>query len=225
MTVSHILTLTPRLLKPNKAACLFSTSAAGSKDVRHVTVIGAGLMGSGIAQVSAQANYKVTMVDTTEGALEKGKSMIALSLKRVARKKFGEDDEAQQKAYIDQVVANITTSTDSAEAVASTDLVIEAIVENMEVKQRLFQSLDKIAPPDTIFATNTSSLPVSTIADAITERRKQQFAGLHFFNPVPAMKLVEVVRTDTVADEVFKTLVEFAKNTGKTPVECKDTPG
>ncbi|KAG0168655.1 hypothetical protein DFQ30_004458 [Apophysomyces sp. BC1015] len=221
MPVSHILSATLRRSVLNRS---FSSSARQLKDVKSVTVIGAGLMGSGIVQVAAQANYKVTMVDTTDAALEKGRGIIAASLKRVARKKFA-DDEAQQRAFADKVFANINVTTDSASAVKSTDLVIEAIVENIKVKQDLFSALDKAAPAHTIFCSNTSSLPITQIAEATSAERQKRFAGLHFFNPVPAMKLVEIVRTAAVTDEVFTDLSEFTKATGKTPVACKDTPG
>ncbi|KAI7883698.1 hypothetical protein K492DRAFT_235218 [Lichtheimia hyalospora FSU 10163] len=202
----------------------FSSSARQLKDIRNVTVIGAGLMGSGIVQVAAQANYKVTMVDTTDAALANGQKIIGNSIKRVARKKFPEDT-AQQEAFIDKALSNISTSTDAVKTVGDTDLVVEAIVENIDAKQALFQSLDKVADKETIFCTNTSSLPVTKIAEATSLERRQRFAGLHFFNPVPAMKLVEIVRTEAVTDPVYEDLVTFTKNTGKTPVECKDTPG
>lgn len=203
---------------------LFSTSSLLLKDIKHVTVIGAGLMGSGIVQVAAQAKYNVTMIDTSDAALENGKKIISSSLKRVARKKFA-DDEAKQKEFIDNTLSYVTLSKDVEAAAAKTDLVVEAIVENIDVKQKLFANLDKIAPADTIFCSNTSSLPVGRIAEATSDDRKKRFAGLHFFNPVPAMKLVEIVRTDNVTNEVFDSLNEFTKKVGKTPVSCKDTPG
>ncbi|KAI9246931.1 l-3-hydroxyacyl-coenzyme a dehydrogenase [Phascolomyces articulosus] len=203
----------------------FSTSARQLKDINSVTVIGAGLMGSGIVQVAAQSNYKVTMVDTTDAALKNGQSIIAKSIKRVAKKKFGEENTAEQQAFIDKALSNITVTTDAPSAVGATDLVVEAIVENIDVKQALFKALDQAAPADAIFASNTSSLPITAIADATSAERQKRFAGLHFFNPVPAMKLVEIVRTEGLQDEVYDALATFAKNTGKTPVECKDTPG
>ncbi|KAF1802081.1 3-hydroxyacyl-CoA dehydrogenase [Mucor lusitanicus] len=202
----------------------FSTSSLLLKDIKHVTVIGAGLMGSGIVQVAAQAKYNVTMIDTTDAALENGKNIISKSLKRVARKKFA-DDEAKQKQFIDETLQYVTLSKDVEEAAAKSDLIVEAIVENIDVKQKLFAQLDKVAPKDTIFCSNTSSLPVTQIAEATSDARKERFAGLHFFNPVPAMKLVEIVRTDKVTDEVYTDLADFTKKVGKTSVACKDTPG
>ncbi|KAI7847280.1 l-3-hydroxyacyl-coenzyme a dehydrogenase [Circinella umbellata] len=203
----------------------FSSSARHLKDINSVTVIGAGLMGSGIVQVAAQANYKVTMVDTTDAALKNGQAIITKSIKRVAKKKFGEENAAEQQAFIDKALSNIAVSTDGPAAVAGSDLVVEAIVENIDVKQALFKALDQAAPADTIFTSNTSSLPITSIAEATSAARRERFGGLHFFNPVPAMKLVEVVRTEVLKDEVYDSLATFAKNTGKTPVECKDTPG
>ncbi|KAL9547189.1 hypothetical protein MBANPS3_006289 [Mucor bainieri] len=215
-----------KLTKPMLATTQrgFSTSSLLLKDIKHVTVIGAGLMGSGIVQVAAQAKYNVTMIDTTDAALENGKNIISKSLKRVARKKFA-DDEAKQKQFIDETLQYVTLSKDVDEAAAKSDLIVEAIVENIDVKQKLFAQLDKVAPKDAIFCSNTSSLPVTQIAEATSDARKERFAGLHFFNPVPAMKLVEIVRTDKVSDEVYTDLAEFTKKVGKTSVACKDTPG
>lgn len=213
-----------RLNKLSVSKRAFSTSSLLLKDIKNVAIIGAGLMGSGIAQVAAQAKYNVTMVDTSDAALENGKNIISSSLKRVARKKFA-DDEAKQKEFINQTMNNIKTSKDPNEAASSSDLIVEAIVENIDIKQKLFKELDQAASADTIFTSNTSSLPVTLIAEATSEERKKRFAGLHFFNPVPAMKLVEIVRTDKVSDSVIDVLNQFSKNVGKVPVNCKDTPG
>lgn len=161
-------------------------------NINHITIIGAGLMGSGIVQVAAQAGYKVTMVtcfnqvDTSEKALDNGRKIITSSLSRVAKKKHA-DDPALQKSFVDDVFKNISTSTDAIATVGSTDLVIEAIVENLGVKQKLFKQLDQAAQKTAIFASNTSSLPIGDIASATT--RKSQFAGLHFFNPGKYMYL------------------------------------
>ncbi|CAG8562781.1 13039_t:CDS:2 [Ambispora leptoticha] len=200
----------------------FSTSAPTQNAINNITVFGSGLMGAGITQVAAQNGYKVTMVDLDEQYLQKGHDIINASLKRVGKKLYI-DDEAKQKELIDSTFANITTSTDSSKSVEAADLVVEAIVENLETKQKLFSTLDKAAPGHTIFTSNTSSLPISDIAQATT--RPEKFAGLHFFNPVPQMKLVEVVRTDKTSQETFDTLVEITKKLKKEPVACKDTPG
>ncbi|OBZ89447.1 Hydroxyacyl-coenzyme A dehydrogenase, mitochondrial [Choanephora cucurbitarum] len=202
----------------------FSTSALRFKELNNITVVGAGLMGSGIAQVAAQANCNVTVVDTSNASLENGKTIISRSLQRVARKKFA-DNEDQQKEYISKVLANIHLTTDANASVRNADLVVEAIVENIETKHKLFESMDQSAPQHTIFCSNTSSLSIRSIADATSPERQKRFAGLHFFNPVPAMKLVEIVRTDRVTREVLQDLNDFAKKIGKTPVACKDTPG
>jgi 3-hydroxyacyl-CoA dehydrogenase len=179
-------------------------------------------MGSGIAQVIASANCHVTLVDVSATALQKGTAIITESLQRIAKKKS--QDPSIQAKYINDVMTNINTSTDPKVAVSNADLVIEAIVENIDVKRKLFASLHEHAPKDAIFCSNTSSLPISRIAEACPERKKN-FAGLHFFNPVPQMKLVEVIRTNDTDKQVTETLVEFCKKLGKSPVLCKDTPG
>ncbi|KAJ3317673.1 hypothetical protein HDU76_001092 [Blyttiomyces sp. JEL0837] len=198
-------------------------SSAGAKPITKIAVIGSGLMGAGIVQVASQAKLNVTMVDLSEDALNKGKQIISTSLKRVAKKKF-EGDEAAQKAFVDDVFSRISTSTNaSAVASAGLDLIVEAIVENLKTKQALFSQLDSVAPKHTIFASNTSSLPIGDIA-SVTQR-KDRFAGLHYFNPVPQMKLVEIIRTPETSDEVFNSLFAMSKAMGKVPVACKDTPG
>ncbi|KAJ3269968.1 hypothetical protein HDV01_000774 [Terramyces sp. JEL0728] len=199
-------------------------SMSTSSEIKHITIIGAGLMGSGIVQVAAQAGYKVTMVDTSEKAIENGKSIINKSLSRVAKKKFN-DDKVESKKFVDSVLANITTSNDPVKTVAKTDLVIEAIIENLGIKQSLFKELDAAAPAHTIFCSNTSSLPIGDIASATPAVRQSKFAGLHFFNPVPQMKLVEIISTKDTEKSVFNALEEFTKRIKKVPVSCKDTPG
>ncbi|CAG8565770.1 5563_t:CDS:2 [Acaulospora morrowiae] len=199
----------------------FSTSSF-AQDIQKITVYGSGLMGAGIVQVAAQKGYAVTMVDLDEGSLERGKGIISSSLKRVAKKQF-KDDEQKQKEFIEFTFSNIKTNTDSGEGAKDADLIIEAIVENIETKQKLFGFLDKIAPKDAIFASNTSSLPITELAKATD--RADRFAGLHFFNPVPQMKLVEVVKSEKTSDETHHALMEFSKKLDKTPVTCKDTPG
>ena len=179
-------------------------------------------MGCGIVQVAAQAGYQVTMVDTNQKALEKGNAAILSSLKRIAKKKFEGDDKATDQ-FVNNIVKNISTSLNSLETASKSDLIVEAIVENLNVKQTLFKQLDAIAPASTIFASNTSSLPIRDIASATN--RKDRFAGLHFFNPVPQMKLVEVIKTNETDPKVFDALVAFSKKLGKVPVSCKDTPG
>uniref|UniRef100_A0A8C9WKG0 3-hydroxyacyl-CoA dehydrogenase n=1 Tax=Scleropages formosus TaxID=113540 RepID=A0A8C9WKG0_SCLFO len=199
-----------------------TSSAARAAAIRHVTVIGGGLMGAGIAQVAAATGHTVVLVDTSEDILKKSATGIEGSLTRIAKKKFADKPEAGQE-FVQKVLKNISTSTDAASAVRTTDLVVEAIVENLKTKQELFSALDKVAPDRTIFVSNTSSLPIADIASSTA--RLDRFGGLHFFNPVPMMKLVEVIKTSQTSQETFDTLVDFSKALGKHPVLCKDTPG
>lgn len=179
-------------------------------------------MGAGIAQVAASTGHSVVLVDMSEDILSKSAKGIEGSLKRVVKKKFADKPEAGAE-FIQKVMQNFSTSTDAASAVQNTDLVLEAIVENLQVKQGLFGGLDKVAPAHTIFASNTSSLPIADIASATG--RLDRFGGLHFFNPVPVMRLVEVIGTSATSQETFDSLLNFSKALGKTPVSCKDTPG
>ncbi|CAE6521180.1 unnamed protein product [Rhizoctonia solani] len=194
------------------------------KEIKNITCFGAGLMGAGIAQVAAQNGFKVTLCDITPQALENGIKIIRASLGRIAKKAHPDSPE-QQKSLVEDVVSTITTTTDPQEAVKQADLVVEAIVENLEVKRKLFSSLDIHAPVHCIFATNTSSLSVTEIAGSTSEDRRAAFGGLHFFNPVPQMKLVEVIRTSATSDATNAALLDVCKRMEKTSVSCKDTPG
>uniref|UniRef100_A0A8D0GLX6 Hydroxyacyl-coenzyme A dehydrogenase, mitochondrial n=1 Tax=Sphenodon punctatus TaxID=8508 RepID=A0A8D0GLX6_SPHPU len=199
-----------------------STAAAKKLVVKHVSVIGGGLMGAGIAQVAAAAGHSVVLVDQTEEILKNSKKGIEESLKRMTKKMFADKPEVGTQ-FIEKTLKNLTTSTDPVAVVHSTDLVVEAIVENLSVKNELFKTLDKFAPEHTIFASNTSSLPITDISNSTT--RQDRFAGLHFFNPVPLMKLVEVIKTPMTSQRTFESLMDFSKALGKSPVACKDTPG
>ncbi|XP_030881433.1 hydroxyacyl-coenzyme A dehydrogenase, mitochondrial isoform X2 [Leptonychotes weddellii] len=181
-----------------------STASASAKKiiVKHVTVIGGGLMGAGIAQVAGTTGHTVVLVDQTEDILAKSKKGIEESLRKVAKKKFAENPKAGDE-FVEKTLSSISTSTDAASVVHSTDLVVEAIVENLKVKSELFKRLDKFASEHTIFASNTSSLQITNIANATM--RQDRFAGLHFFNPVPLMKLVE----DTPGFIVNRLLVPY----------------
>ncbi|CAJ0953504.1 unnamed protein product, partial [Mesorhabditis belari] len=201
---------------------LLSTSKVLQKQVQNVTIIGAGLMGSGIAQVSAQSKLNVVLVDQNDAALQKATKGIHSSLARVAKKKFAEDAAAQNK-FVEGTTKYIKTTTNINEGVKDADLVIEAIVENIDVKRKLFAELEKNVKSDAILTTNTSSLKLSDIG--LNLKNKQNFGGLHFFNPVPMMKLLEVVRHAETSDDTFKTLNDYGKAIGKTTVACKDTPG
>ncbi|XP_030586235.1 hydroxyacyl-coenzyme A dehydrogenase, mitochondrial-like [Archocentrus centrarchus] len=200
----------------------FSSSAVRNVVIKNVTIIGGGQMGAGIAQVAASTGHSVTLVDTSDDILKKSIKTIEGSLKRVVKKKFADKPEAGEE-FIKKVVQNVSTSTDVESAVQSSDLVVEAIVENLKIKQDLFSRLDKLAPPHTIFASNTSSLSISDIASSTS--RQDRFGGLHFFNPVPMMKLVEVIGTPATSQETLDSLLNFSKVLRKTPVSCKDTFG
>ncbi|XP_018409977.1 PREDICTED: hydroxyacyl-coenzyme A dehydrogenase, mitochondrial [Nanorana parkeri] len=204
------------------ARCMSSSTADKKLVIKHVTVIGCGLMGSGIAQVAAATGHTVVLVDQTEDILKKSTKSIEDSLKRVSKKMFADKPEASSQ-FIQKTLSNLSTSTDPAAVVHSTDLVVEAIVENLDVKHELFKKLDKFAPEHTIFASNTSSLPITDIANATS--RQDRFGGLHFFNPVPMMKLVEVIKAPMTSQTTFDSLIDFSRALGKTPVSCKDTPG
>ncbi|KAM9329666.1 hydroxyacyl-coenzyme A dehydrogenase, mitochondrial [Gastrophryne carolinensis] len=205
------------------ARCMSSSATAAKKLViKHVTVIGGGLMGSGIAQVAAATGHTVVLVDQTDDILKKSAKSIEDSLKRMSKKMFSDKPEGAAQ-FIEKTMSNLSTSTDATAVVHSTDLVVEAIVENLDVKGQLFKGLDKFAPEHTIFASNTSSLPITDIANSTT--RQDRFGGLHFFNPVPLMKLVEVIKAPMTSQATFDSLMDFSRALGKTPVSCKDTPG
>lgn len=179
-------------------------------------------MGAGIAQVAASTGHSVTLVDTSDDILKKSIKMIEGSLKRVVKKKFSDKPEAGEE-FIKKVAQKVSTSTDAESAVQGSDLVVEAIVENLKIKQDLFSRLDKLAPSHTIFASNTSSLSICDIASSTN--RQDRFGGLHFFNPVAMMKLVEVIGTPATSQDTLDSLLDFSKVLGKTPVSCKDTSG
>ncbi|XP_077877953.1 hydroxyacyl-coenzyme A dehydrogenase, mitochondrial isoform X2 [Ictidomys tridecemlineatus] len=173
-------------------------------------------------KVAAASGHTVVLVDQTEDILAKSKKSIEENLRKMSKKKFAENPKAGDE-FVEKTLSSISTCTDAASVVHSTDLVVEAIVENLKVKNELFQRLDKFAAEHTIFASNTSSLQITSIANATT--RQDRFAGLHFFNPVPLMKLVEVIKTPMTSQKTFESLVDFSKALGKHPVSCKDTPG
>ncbi|UKS65112.1 3-hydroxybutyryl-CoA dehydrogenase [Rossellomorea marisflavi] len=184
--------------------------------IQKVMVIGAGQMGSGIAQVCAQAGYDVTLNDLKGEFVERGLSSIGKNLARAVEKGRMSADEK------DQVTGRLSSSTDLQDA-KGVDLVIEAAVENMDIKKTIFAQLDEIAPEHTILATNTSSLPITEIAAATN--RPQQVIGMHFMNPVPVMKLVEIIRGLATTDEVYAAIEDMTNKLYKTPVEVEDFPG
>lgn len=184
--------------------------------IQKVMVIGAGQMGSGIAQVCAQAGYDVLLNDIQQSFFERGLSVITKNLTRDVEKGRKTADEKMA------ILSRIQMSLDLKDA-SDVDIIIEAAVENMEVKQSIFKQLDTIAPAHAILATNTSSLPITEIA-AVTNR-PEQVIGMHFMNPVPVMKLVEIIRGLATADEVYKAVEEMTVKLAKTPVEVNDFPG
>ncbi len=184
--------------------------------IQKIAVIGAGQMGAGIAQVAAQAGYTVVLRDIKDEFVDKGIGGITKSLgKFVDKGKLAADER-------DAVLARITGTTDLNEC-KDCDLVIEAIVENADIKKTLFRELDSIVKKDGVFASNTSSIPITEMAAATT--RADRFIGMHFMNPVPLMKLVEVIRGHDTSDEVRDLVFAAAATMGKTPVEVNDYPG
>lgn len=173
-------------------------------------------------KVAAVAGYNVTLVDVNQAAAEKGVQSISRDLTRIAKKKFAEDAKAAS-AHVEGILSRVQPSFNTESAVAQADLVIEAIVENLTVKQNLFKVCDAAAPKHALLASNTSSLRVTDIASVT--KRKDRVGGLHFFSPVPVMKLVEVIRTKDTSNETHEALTAFGKNVGKVTVSCKDTPG
>ncbi|OZT12960.1 3-hydroxybutyryl-CoA dehydrogenase [Priestia aryabhattai] len=185
-------------------------------DIKNVLVVGAGQMGLGIAQVFMTSNYHVSLYDMSEEQIKKGIAFIDKQLNRQVEK------AAMTKAEKDEVMERLSPISSLSKA-KQVDLVVEAVVEKMEVKQMLFKELDQLMPPHTILATNTSSLPITEIAAATN--RPQQVIGMHFMNPVPVMKLVEIIRGLATSDEVYKLIHETSERLNKVPVEVEDFPG
>lgn len=185
--------------------------------MKNITVIGAGTMGNGIAHTFAQSGFKVSLVDISQESLDRGVNTIAGNLDRmIAREKITETDKAA-------TLANITTFTDLKTAAATADLIVEAATENVALKLKIFADMDAFAPAACILATNTSSISITQIA-AVT-KRPEQVIGMHFMNPVPIMKLVEIIRGYSTSDAVTKQIMELSKQLGKTPTEVNDYPG
>lgn len=174
-------------------------------------------MGNGIAHVFAMKNFNVSLVDISETALEKAIKTISRNLDRMVQK------ERITEADKTQTLANITTHTDMEKGVANSDLVVEAATENVDLKLKIFKQMDELAPANAILATNTSSISITKIA-AVTNR-PEKVIGMHFMNPVPVMKLVEVIRGYATSDDVTNNIMELSKTLGKVPVEVNDYPG
>lgn len=185
--------------------------------IEKIAVIGAGIMGSGVAQVSAAAGYQVIIQDISEAMLQKAKTGIEASLKKLVSK------GKLSAEKVDATLANITYTTELVAAAADADLVIEAVFENLKVKQELFAKLDEVVRPDTILASNTSALPITEIGSAT--RRGMQFVGIHFMNPVPLMKGVEVIRGQLTSKETYQAATAYVRSLGKEPIEAVDYAG
>ncbi len=185
--------------------------------MKNIAVIGAGTMGNGIAHVFAQSGYSVTLIDISETALEKAVGTITKNLDRMIKKeKISESDKAA-------TLGNLKTSTDMASGVSGAYLVVEAATENVDLKLKIFKDLDANTDADTILATNTSSISITKIA-AVTSK-PDKVIGMHFMNPVPVMKLVEVIRGYATSDAVTEEIMEMSRGLGKVPVEVNDYPG
>ncbi|TYB77356.1 3-hydroxybutyryl-CoA dehydrogenase [Bizionia gelidisalsuginis] len=185
--------------------------------MKNIAVIGAGTMGNGIAHTFAQSGYNVQLIDISEASLERGINTITKNLDRmVAKEKISEADKTA-------TLKKITTFTDISEGVKNTDLVVEAATENFDLKLKIFKQLDDVCDDNTILATNTSSISITKIG-AVTSR-PEKVIGMHFMNPVPIMKLVEIIRGYSTSDVVTSTIMDLSKRLGKTPTEVNDYPG
>jgi 3-hydroxybutyryl-CoA dehydrogenase len=184
-------------------------------EVKHIFVVGAGTMGSGISQTAAVSGYRVTMMDVVPEQLERARKMIAKSVEKLGSK--GVIDQPQVDA------AGQITYVDSYASVAGADYVIEAATENPELKLKIFAELDRLAQPEVILASNTSSISLTKIAAATG--RVDKVIGMHFFNPVPLMRLVEIIRGLATSDGTTATAMELARRMGKDPVQANDSPG
>ncbi len=186
-------------------------------NIKNVTVIGAGTMGNGIAQVFASNDFKVTLCDVSESALSKAIETIHANLGRMAKK------ELITEVQIEQTLSNINTQTSLQESVAHADLIVEAATENIDLKLSIFKQMDQYAPEKCILATNTSSISITKIASVT--KRPASVIGMHFMNPVPVMKLIEVIRGYATSDEVCALIMSLSTKLSKVPVEVNDYPG
>ena len=185
--------------------------------MKNIAVIGAGTMGNGIAHTFAQSGFKVQLIDVSETALKKGIETISKNLDRQVAKAVITETDKQT------TLNNITTFTDLVTGVEYASLVVEAATENVDLKLNIFKQLDEACPDDTILATNTSSISITQIATVTS--RPENVIGMHFINPVPIMKLVEIIRGYNTSNEVTHTIMELSKTLGKVPVEVNDYPG
>ncbi|MDV3567446.1 3-hydroxybutyryl-CoA dehydrogenase [Elizabethkingia anophelis] len=185
--------------------------------IKNIVVIGAGTMGNGIAHTFAQTGFKVNLVDVSQEALDRGIKTITTNLDRIiAKGNLTEEEKAN-------TLANISTFTALEDAVKGADLIVEAATENIDLKLKIFQQMDAAAPADCILATNTSSISITKIASVTS--RPEKVIGMHFMNPVPIMKLVEIIKGYSTSKETFSAIYEMSKTLGKVPVEVNDYPG
>jgi 3-hydroxybutyryl-CoA dehydrogenase len=185
-------------------------------EIHEITVVGAGTMGNGIAHVFALAGHRVNLVDVKQELLDRAITTIEKNLQRQVKK--GTVSEEQSREALQRITPRLDLN-----AAANSELVVEAVVEDLDVKRQVFEKLDSICPAHAILASNTSSISITALSSATS--RPAQVVGMHFFNPVPLMSLVEVVRGLTTSDETLATVVEVARKLGKTPVEVNDFPG
>lgn len=185
--------------------------------MKNITVIGAGTMGNGIAHVFAMHDHKVNLVDVSQDALDRAMVTIAKNLDRMVSKGVVTDEQKEA------TLANLSTYTELKDAVKSVDLVVEAATENVDLKLKIFRQMDELAPSKAILATNTSSISITKIASVTN--RPTQVIGMHFMNPVPVMKLVEVIRGYATSNEVAQKVMAMSRHLGKVPVEVNDYPG
>lgn len=214
------LRLSPSIKTPhNQTIAMFR--AVAPRLFTAVCVIGGGTMGGGIAQITGQAGINVTVIERSDELCGASQKTIEKSVARVAKKKH-EGDAEKQKDFVAGIMKHIAFTT-KVDPVARADLVVEAVTEEIGAKLETWKKFDPIAPKDCVFATNTSSLSVTEQAEATT--RRALFGGLHFFSPVPMMKLVEIIKTKHASEETIRRLTDFAKKVGKTPVVATDTNG
>ncbi|XP_024082925.1 hydroxyacyl-coenzyme A dehydrogenase, mitochondrial-like isoform X2 [Cimex lectularius] len=188
---------------------------------KQVSIIGGGLMGSGIAQVVAQKGQMVNLVEVNDSILKISRAKIEQDIEKLSKKLY--KDSKESSSYFDQVLGRINYFADIPKAVESSNIVVEAVVENFDIKKNIFLSVEEAAPEEAILCTNTSSLSISRIGSVL--KKQDRFGGVHFFNPVPLMNLVEVIRSDKTSDKTYEMLFAWTKSIGRVPVACKDVPG
>ncbi len=186
-------------------------------DIKRVGVIGAGLMGSGIAQVAAQAGFEVNLMDVEQRFIDKGMAGITKNIDRLVGKGKLQASEAET------IIGRIKTCLSLTEVAAGADVIIEAVIEKMELKKTVYKELDDVADKNTVFATNTSGLSITEMANITT--RPDRFIGMHFFNPVPVMKLVEIIKGIATSDETVQIIKDLSAKMGKTAIEVSEAPG